>query len=120
MTATTAELAPTTTGNDVLVWPEVAALLADHGLRPSYRQVDYWTRVGYVRAEERTYAGSGHWRVWSRDEVAILAAMLRLMGAGVELREAAAMARAGITTRSLTVQPGPDLTLHVGPGVWTV
>ena len=105
---------------------EVRRMLRAAGLRPSYRQIDDWTRKGYVRVPARTKVvsgvsrGSGVSRTWPASEVAILAAIYRLTKAGWHLETAAAAARAGEPARSLTtVLPG-GITVHLDAGTWAL
>lgn len=58
----------------------------------TYRQIDYWTRVGYLRPSEAT-PGSGIAREWPDAEVAVAALIRRLTLAGLDLRTAARVAR---------------------------
>jgi hypothetical protein len=73
----------------------------DHTIRTSptgpfegltYRQLDYWTRVGYLRAADPT-PGTGQAREWPEMEVVVAALMLRLLQAGLVLAVAARVAR---------------------------
>jgi hypothetical protein len=59
---------------------------------PSYRQVDHWTRVGYLRAEG---TGSGHSRRWAPGERDIAELMYRAVAAGLPPKVAHDVARAG-------------------------
>lgn len=58
----------------------------------SYRQLDYWTRSGYLRAVDPT-PGSGGTREWPDHEVVVASLMLRLLRAGLRLDVAARVAR---------------------------
>lgn len=58
----------------------------------TYRQLDYWTRRGYLKAEDPT-PGSGHSRTWLEDEQVIAARMLRLISCGFTVEAAARIAR---------------------------
>lgn len=58
----------------------------------TYRQVDYWSRVGYLRPPEPT-PGSGAQRVFSPTEVQVAYLMVALTNAGVEVGAAALAAR---------------------------
>jgi hypothetical protein len=80
----------------------------------SYRQLDYWTRRGYLRpGMERSKFGSGQGgrsRVWPPAEVAVACRMARLVAAGLIPEAAAELARA----------PGrhvlaPGITIEVSP-----
>lgn len=60
----------------------------------TYRQLDYWTRRGYLKPGNAG-AGSGHWRRWSAEERAVAAMMARLIAAGLTVEAAHKVARAG-------------------------
>ena len=59
----------------------------------SVRQLDYWTRRGYIHADDRGHSGSGVRRHWPDGEVAVAAQMKRLIDAGIVLDVAARLAR---------------------------
>lgn len=61
-----------------------------HGL--TYRQLDYWTRVGYLRPVDPT-PGSGGAREWPELEVEVAGVIVRLLRAGLRLDVAARAAR---------------------------
>lgn len=65
----------------------------------SYRQLDYWTRCGYLRpvqrCENRVGNGTGYAREWPEYELSIAAAMGRLVRLGLTPARAAKVARAG-------------------------
>jgi DNA-binding transcriptional MerR regulator len=67
----------------------------------SYRRLDYWTRRGYLKPDGNGL-GSGYWRRWPDDELAVAALMARLVGAGLVLDVAAKIARAAIESGQLT------------------
>jgi len=58
----------------------------------SYRQVDYWVRVGLLHPTN-PLPGSGGVRSWSPGEVAVARVMARLVRVGLSLRVAHAVAR---------------------------
>ena len=58
----------------------------------TYRQLDYWTRRGYLRAAEAN-PGCGRDRQYSPDETAVARRMGGLGGAGLTVESAAAIAR---------------------------
>ncbi len=60
---------------------------------PSYRQIDHWTRRGYLRAEGGT--GQGHTRRWPARERDVAAMMYRLVTARIPPEVAHEIARAG-------------------------
>lgn len=78
----------------------------------SYRQLDFWHRAGYLKAEQE-WNGSGSLRLWSEAEVRVARAMGRLVDAGLTVRMAAIVARNG-WTRS---QIGPGVWLELGPAL---
>lgn len=75
----------------------------------SYRQLDYWTRCGYLTANDPA-PGNGHRRFWKPEEQAVAARMVRLIAAGVSLKVAARIAREEGTTHDLG--NGVTLTLQ--------
>lgn len=68
----------------------------------SYRQVDYWTRLGYLHAI-RPDVGSGKLRLWPESEVRVAARMGRLVRAGVSPADAERVARGGELAPGITV-----------------
>lgn len=58
----------------------------------TYRQLDHWTRRGYLRPAEPT-PGTGVPRSWPPQEVEVARVMARLVTAGVVPDRAAAVAR---------------------------
>ncbi len=60
----------------------------------SYRQIDHWTRIGYLEPIPGT-AGTGHRRRWPRTERAVADLMYRLCCAGIPPAVAHQVARAG-------------------------
>lgn len=66
----------------------------------TYRQLDHWTRQGWLRAENAT-PGSGHARVWPPEELMVAGLMRRLTLAGFSASRAAAMARDAVETADL-------------------
>jgi hypothetical protein len=65
----------------------------------SYRQLDWWTRCGYLRPVQRMTNrmgnGTGYQRQWPECELAIAAAMGRLVRLGLTPEAAHKVARAG-------------------------
>lgn len=60
----------------------------------SYRQWDYWTRLGLIKTEDGdTTPGSGKRRYWPKEEIDVAARMVRLIKAGLDVRVAAQVAR---------------------------
>lgn len=91
-----AELGPTL--------PDLTAL----GL--TYRQLDYWTRVGHLNADDPT-PGSGRRRHWPQSEIAVAARMARLIAAGFTVPRAADLARAPVGV-DLNLVDGVSLRVH--------
>jgi hypothetical protein len=60
---------------------------------PSYRQIDHWTRRGYLLAEGK--GGQGHTRRWPLEERDVAAMMHRLVTAQIPPEVAHAIARSG-------------------------
>jgi len=79
----------------------VRALSAAEQAGITYRQLDHWTRQGWIKAEPRIARrldwppGSGHPRSYPQVEVEIAGRMGRLVKAGVTARVAAQVARRG-------------------------
>ena len=77
--------------------------MAEWNTRPgqlgiTYRQLDYWTRCGYLRPGQRANMrgdGIGYAREWSESELTVAAAMGRLIRLGLLPHVAARVARAG-------------------------
>jgi DNA-binding transcriptional MerR regulator len=70
----------------------------------TYRQLDYWTRTGVLRADN-PHCGSGGVRTWPDEELRVAQRIAVLLRAGISLRTAATVARQ---------TPG---TVHIGPGI---
>lgn len=63
----------------------------------TYRQLDYWTRIGLLHPGRRDPArhGSGTARTWTAAELEVARAMGKLTAAGLPPRAAEQVARAG-------------------------
>jgi MerR HTH family regulatory protein len=65
----------------------------------TYRQLDYWTRQGYLRPVQPhsniRSGGTGYARQWPESELAIAASMGRLIRLGLTAEAAHRVARAG-------------------------
>lgn len=73
----------------------------------NYRQLDYWTRAGYVPDPEKvTYLGSGYPRDYTLRQCHHIVALARLVRAGITLRAA----YAAIATQTVDGQI-PDVLL---------
>lgn len=73
----------------------------------TYRQLDYWTRNGWVVADDPT-PGSGARRAWDDNELAVAARMVKLIGCGFTVAKAAEIARG---------RTGYDTFLALGDGI---
>lgn len=90
-----------------------------HVVGLSYRQLDYWTRRGYLRSDGNPMPGSGRPRTWSEHEVAIARAMVRLIGCGFTVSAAARLARDESESERLTVSLCDGVSLRLHPDVWS-
>lgn len=96
MTVTVDSPVEQTTASDVL------ATLGALGL--TYRMLDYWTRAGYLVPVSPSRPGSGHVRAYPPSEVAVCAAMLRLIAFGFTPATAALFARQGEAQRWVRIR----------------
>lgn len=71
------------------------------------RQVDYWTRSGYLVADE-VEPGAGHRRRWEDEEVGVCRLLVRLTNAGLAPDVAVAVARGDY-------EIGPGLFIFINP-----
>jgi DNA-binding transcriptional MerR regulator len=76
----------------------------------TYRRLDYWARMGWLRPDGGR--GSGCWRKWSDDELAVAALMARLIDGGLALRAAAPIARRAVEGGT------PTHYEHLGDGLY--
>lgn len=90
-----------------------------HVVGLTYRQLDYWTRKGYLRSEGNPTPGSGRPRTWPDTEVAIARAIVRLVGCGFTVQKAAELAREEATSERLTVNLCEGVSLRLHPDVWS-
>lgn len=49
----------------------------------TYRQLDYWTRLGFLRPCTAPEPGSGYVRVYPRDQIPLAREMRRVLAAGI-------------------------------------
>jgi DNA-binding transcriptional MerR regulator len=77
----------------------------------TYRQLDHWSRVGYLRPEGNG-RGSGSRRRWPAVEQRVARLMGRLTAAGMQADVAAVHAREAIELGAATAY------LHLGDGIW--
>lgn len=91
----------------------------------TYRQLDYWTRKGYIRVEGK---GSGRQREWPSREVKIASLIKLLSDGGFEIDVAAGIARKFISAREklILLESGPpshfyvnkNLSIHITIPSW--
>ena len=94
-----------------LAWQDIV------GPTLTYRKLDYWTRKGFIRADNPG-PGSGYTRTWSVAEAACAVAMSRLVAAGIPPGAACRAARndgwLSDTVRVVVVEkPTADYPTHV-------
>lgn len=89
----------------------VPVRLAALGL--TYRRLDYWTRVGYLRPDRPT-PGSGYARGWSEEELRVAAAIFRLTESGLTVAQAAPLARRGPGAHVVTA----GVVMYLTPALW--
>jgi len=77
----------------------------------SYRRLDYWSRIGLLRATNEG-GGSGTRRKWPEHELRIAALIARLADVGIDLNVAAHHARAAIDEGARTYYA------HLAEGVY--
>ena len=80
----------------------------------SYRNLDYWTRQGWLRPENGATPGSGRSREWPESELEIARRMARLTAAGITASVAAEFAREQWPFGDIA--PGATLWMWEGPG----
>lgn len=83
----------------------------------TYRQLDLWTRKGFLRPANGPTPGSGHPRQWSDHELQIAEIISRLRLAGIELDTAVGIARRAnfVDPYEVTLAPGVHLRLDPVP-----
>lgn len=90
-----------------------AAMIATTGI--TYRQLDYWTRRGYLRPDNAG-CGSGRQRRWSAAEQRICTLIIRLCRAGLDLGRAAEVARQAVGSGSNGGRLGYGVHIAWTPG----
>ena len=75
-------------------WVSTVELLRLAGI--TYRQADYWTRLGFLRAWPEGTPGSGQARAYSPHELRVAVVLGALVQAGVDVSAAHAAARAAV------------------------
>lgn len=78
----------------------------------TYRRLDHWTRVGYLRPARRGGTGTGHVRQWPQEELQVADLMRRLVDAGLTAGVAAIAARSHLDGRPV-VRLAPGITLAI-------
>jgi len=78
----------------------------------TYRQLDHWIKQGHVRCADGNHPGTGNKRILSGNEVRVVRVLSRLRAAGVEMAQAAAIARWYADPEQESV-----VRAEVGPGV---
>jgi DNA-binding transcriptional MerR regulator len=79
----------------------------------TYRQLDYWTRRGFLEADSAT-PGSGRYRSYSQIEVLVATLMVRLIEAGFTVEAAHSIARDIAAGRPAMLGPGIEVVVR-GP-----
>jgi hypothetical protein len=83
--------------------PDRPPALAIHTrLGITYRQLDYWVRIGYLHPE-REREGSGHPRIWPDEEQRVAREMGQLVRAGLDPDLAHRLARSRRTADALAL-----------------
>lgn len=78
----------------------------------TYRQVDYWSKQGYLRPEELK-TGSGKHRRWPRQELDILRVMVQLNQIGLDPGRAAKYARDAIESGDKRIDLGGGIVISL-------
>jgi DNA-binding transcriptional MerR regulator len=78
----------------------------------SYRQVDYWSKQGYLRPENLR-PGSGKHRRWPRLEYDVLRVMVQLVRNGMEPAAAASIARDAVNSGDKRVDLGGGIVISL-------
>lgn len=83
----------------------------------TYRQLDYWTTTGLVKASVREAGGSGSQRLYSFDDIVQLKVIKRLLDTGVSLQRIRKslefVAERGLDLRSVTLMSDGDTVYAV-------
>lgn len=69
----------------------------------TYRQLDYWTRTGYLRTSTKAEPGTGNARFYPASEVPVAALAHRLLGEGLSPAAASRIARELVETGTSSV-----------------
>lgn len=81
----------------------------------TYRQLDYWARVGYLHAINEDHLGCGSSRRFSDSEVQVARHAKLMVDAGFSTPEALRLARVLIDTGEPIVLAGGLVTISTGP-----
>jgi hypothetical protein len=91
--------------------PAAPAWAAEAGV--TYRQLDYWTRRGWIRADGHG-KGSGRPRCWPALERSTATLMARLVGVGFHPAAAAPIARARARAQDpIGIDLGAGVSVHL-------
>lgn len=83
----------------------------------TYRQMDYWTRCGFIKPSIERGVGSGNNHEWSTEDAVKVCAMLLLVAAGVSpSRSASVMPASGEGTPVAAVMTRGPLMIFVDLG----
>jgi hypothetical protein len=86
----------------------------DRKIGVSYRQLDWWTRKGYIN-EMPEKPGSGYARRYTPEEEAVAILMGQLVACGFKPSAAAELARLAIDSDADLIELGNDILLALGP-----
>jgi DNA-binding transcriptional MerR regulator len=106
MTATVTRLRPERPQAEGLTAPEVC-----DRAHITYRQLDYWTRVGVVHALGDHMPGTGHFLLYGKSEARVAATIKQLLDAGFVLRPAVELARQLVETGQPVILAGGLVTI---------
>jgi hypothetical protein len=117
MTATTTTDAPETV--------DLSGMTNTTDVGPTERQIDHWTRAGYLHPLERHNPTSGCRRRWPVAEQRIAATIARLAAAGMTVPRAAELARRAAAEATAIRNGAPDtanrasnVTLALAPNLY--
>lgn len=85
-------------------------LMRSYGL--TYRQIDWWTRQSYLKADARC-PGMGNPRSWAKSEHRVAKIMIALVNCGFKVETAHHIARQILESNSDTVRLGPGVSVTV-------
>lgn len=79
----------------------------------SYRQLDYWTQVGFLQTYTEPRPGSGRPRRWPVEELEIGLKMAKLLQAGMRVDFAADLARMMVERNLFVAEAAPGVLVAV-------